>query len=434
MWQDGTAERENCKRIFLGPQWVKSRSRHKPVPGETWINPVATDLRVEWRDSADDIPAELWKQCFRPPLEGRWLYATLEQSGLEEQFTFAYALVMREQSVIALAPVFTTILPISIIAPDFISGLLKLGGPLTRRLRFQKTLFVGSPCSDEGNVGTLPGVRLADVAPTLQKALWDFGALNGCASVAWKDFPQSAWPALRGLVRDAGLCEVDSYPGTLIPDIGRHFDEYLRGLSVKQRHNLRKKLRLSKNEINLTAEIVSDADDDLIEEIWPLFQNTYNKSTIKFERLTKRFWKVVAAQPQTRLILLREAGEQRAVAFMLVGLEGERAINKYIGIDYSLGTKSFLYFRLWEEFLQWATRIGAHGVQCGQTSYEAKLDLGHELVPLKNFFRYRNPLIHWIAALVARHITWGTLDETLRRRLGSPRRNARTVSPGAGAR
>jgi len=390
---------------------------------------VATDpLRVEWRGSADDIPSELWEQCFRPPFEGRWLYATLEQSGLEEQFTFAYALVMREQSILAIAPVFTTILPISIIAPDFIDTMLKLGGPLTRRLRFQKALFVGSPCSDEGHVGTLPGVRLEDVAPLLQEAIWDFSNGNGCAIVAWKDFPQSAWPSLRGLVRDAGLCEVVSYPGTLIAEIGRNFDEYLRGLSAKQRHNLRKKLRLSKTEIGLTVEIVSDADDDLIEEIWPLFQNTYSKSTIKFERLTKRFWKVVAAQPQTRLILLREVREKKAVAFMLVGLEGKRAINKYIGIDYSLGTKSFLYFRLWEEFLQWATLIGAEGVQCGQTSYEAKLDLGHELVPLKNFFRYRNPLIHRIASLVARHITWGTLDETLRRRLGSRHLGAPTVS------
>lgn len=393
------------------------------------MNPPAPDLWVEWRSSADDIPAESWRQCFCPPLEGRWLYATLEQSGLEEQFTFAYALVKRGQSIIAIAPVFAAILPISLIAPDFICRLLELGGPLLRRLRFQKTLFVGSPCSDEGNVGTAPGVRLADVAPMLQKSVWEFGTRNGCANVVWKDFPQSAWPALRGLVRDAGLCEVVSFPGTQIPNIGRNFDEYLRGLSVKQRHNLRRKLRLSKNEIDLKAEVVADADEAVIEEIWPLFQNTYNKSTIKFERLTKKFWNVVAAQPQTRLIVLREARERKAVAFMLAGVEGKRAINKYIGIDYSLGTKSFLYFRLWEEFLQWAIRIGADGVQCGQTSYEAKLDLGHELVPLRNFFRYRNPLMHKIASVVARRITLGTLDETLRHRFGA----GQTVSTAAGA-
>jgi hypothetical protein len=392
------------------------------------VTPVAADLRVEWRGSADDIPVEAWTECFRPPIEGRWLYTTLEQSGLEDQFSFSYALVMRRQSIIAIAPVFTAILPISLIAPDFISWLLQLGGPLLRRLRFQKTTFVGSPCSDQGNVGTSPGVSLADVAPILQKAVWEFGARNRCANVVWKDFPESSWPTLRGLVRSAGLCEVVSFPGTQIRDIGRNFDEYLRGLSVKRRHNLRKKLRLSKSEIEIAADIVVSADDALIEEIWPLFQNTYNKSTTRFERLTKRFWNVVAMQPQTRLIVLRETRERKVVAFMLTSVEGKRAINKYIGIDYSLGTKSFLYFRLWEEFLKWAIRIGADSVQSGQTSYQAKLDLGHELVPLRNFFRYRNPLMHRIASIVARRITWGTLDETLRHRSGT----GETVSQAVG--
>ena len=395
---------------------------------EPGVTPVAAGLRVEWKGSANDIPLETWTECFRPPIEGRWLYTTLEQSGLEDQFSFAYALVRRRQSILAIAPVFTGVLPISLIAPDFISRLLQLGGPPLRRLRFQKTMFIGSPCSDQGNVGTSPGVSLADVAPILQEAAWEFGARNGCANVVWKDFPQSTWPALRGLVRGAGLCEVVSFPGTQIRDIGRNFDEYLRGLSVKRRHNLRKKLRLSKSEIEIAADIVDYADDALIEEIWPLFQNTYNKSNTRFERLTKRFWHVVAMQPQTSLIVLRETRQRKVVAFMLAGLEGKRAINKYIGMDYSLGTKGFLYFRLWEEFLKWAIRIGADSVQSGQTSYQAKLDLGHELVPLRNFFRYRNPLIHRIARIVARRISWGTLDETLRHRSGT----GETVSQAVG--
>ena len=92
-------------------------------------------------------------------------------------------------------------------------------------------------------------------------------------------------------------------------------------------------------------------------------------------------------------------------------MSGRRAINKFIGIDYSLGSKTYLYFRLWEAFLRWAMQMGADEVQSGQTSYRAKLDLGHDFVPLSNFFRYRNPLMHAIAALVAKRISWGTLDE-----------------------
>jgi hypothetical protein len=337
----------------------------------------------------------------------------MEQAGLDDQFSFAYALVMRGEAIIAVAPVFTAVLPISLIAPDFVDRVLGLGGRLLRPLRFQRILFVGAPCSDEGNVGTLPGVALADVAPVLQQALWERMRQSRAISLVWKDFAEASWPDLRRLSREAGLCEVVSYPGTRILDMSGGFDAYLRRLSVRRRHNLRKKLRLSRAHLDLTVEIVERPDAALIDEIWRLFQNTYERATTKFERLNRRFWELVCARAPCRLIVLREPSTGKAAAFMLVILEGKQAINKFLGIDYSRGSKSFLYFRLWEEFVRLAAQLGASAAQSGQTSYRAKLDLGHELVPLSNFFRYRNPVIHWIASLVSRRISWSSLDEDL---------------------
>ena len=54
-------------------------------------------------------------------------------------------------------------------------------------------------------------------------------------------------------------------------------------------------------------------------------------------------------------------------------------------------------------------------VQSGQTGYRAKLDVGHELVPLNNYFRYRNPLIQTIASFLAKRISWSSLDADLAR-------------------
>ena len=98
---------------------------------------------------------------------------------------------------------------------------------------------------------------------------------------------------------------------------------------------------------------------------------------------------------------------------MFVILIGKRAVNKFIGLDYGFGSRAFLYFRLWEEFVRYAMEAGAEEVQSGQTGYRAKLDLGHELVPLNNFLRYRNPLIQVIAALLAKRISWSSLDSDL---------------------
>ena len=77
----------------------------------------------------------------------------------------------------------------------------------------------------------------------------------------------------------------------------------------------------------------------------------------------------------------------------------------------------------------------AEEIQSGQTGYRAKLDVGHELVPLNNFFRYRNPLIQIIASFLAKRISWSSLDDDLGRAMrsrgwGSIRTSTRWSSPG----
>jgi uncharacterized protein len=88
-------------------------------------------------------------------------------------------------------------------------------------------------------------------------------------------------------------------------------------------------------------------------------------------------------------------------------------INKFIGLDYGLGGHWFLYFRLWEQAIAWASSVGATDFQSGQTGYRAKLDLGHRLVPLNNFCQHRHAWLHRLFASVAQGISWATLDEDL---------------------
>jgi peptidoglycan biosynthesis/recognition FemAB-like protein len=383
------------------------------------LGAIAQPLRISWRSSANDIPQEAWRRCFSPPLEGLWLYRALEEAGLEDQFRFTYGLVTRGHEIVAIAPVFEALLPISLVAPRLVDRALTLGGRFLRHLRFQKTLFVGCPCSDEGTVGVVPGVGFEEIAPLLQQALWERARENKAACLVWKDFPESAWPALRALSREAGLCEAISFPGTRIAQIGPDFETYLDRLTGNRRRNLRKKLRLSRAHVDVEVEIVANPDTARVAEIWQLFQNTYARATTRFERLTEKFWEVVCQQARSRLLILRERSSGKAVAFMLIVLNGKRAINKFIGLDYGFGDKGYLYFRLWEEFVRFAIAAKAEEVQSGQTGYRAKLDIGHELVPLKNFFRYRNPVIQMIAAFLAKRISWSSLDDDLGRAMRS---------------
>jgi hypothetical protein len=396
--------------------------------------PACPEPRVEWRARAADIAPELWERCFPPPLEGRWIYEPLESGCEAGQFDFAYGVVRRGEEVLAIVPSFTTSLPVSLVAPELVDRLLRLGGPLLRPLRFPRVLFIGSPCADEGGLGLAPGADGDEVAVAVQVAAWERAKALRCVMMTWKDVPERDAAALRALARRAGLVEAASYPGTLIDPLPDSFEAYLARLSVKQRHNLRRKLRLSRESIALEGEVVIGPDEALVDDIWRLFSNTYAKSDIRFERLTRAFWAAMARHPDSRFIVLRRRDTGRVVAFMLAVLRGRRAINKFLGIDYGEGPKAYLYFRLWEEFVRFASGAGADSAQSGQTSYRAKLDLGHALVPLANFFRYRNPLVHKIAAEVAKRISWASLDQDLKEHLDhvAARRGDRPADEGCG--
>ena len=395
--------------------WCKLDSQRRCVD---WTQLMDTEkqLSIRWVSTVDEIPSELWARCFPPPVEGRWWYQVLEHSRLDSQFTFAYAVIEREATAVGIAPTFLMDVPIDLVAPPMIAHLLRVAGGVLPRLRYQRTLFIGSPCSDEGMVGLLPGLQLTETAPLLQTALEHRGQQLGASMLVWKDFPQTNDAALSAVSRQRGLFRVVSYPGTrlLLPAGG--FEAYLQTLTSSHRHNLRKKLRRSKALSDLYVTVMQQPSDAVLEEIFALFWQTYQKGKTKFERLTLEFFQRIAAEEVSYFVLLRHPATNQLVAFMLCFLLGSRVINKFIGLDYSFGGDWFLYFRLWEHAIDWASRQHATEFQSGQTGYRAKLDLGHDLVPLYNYCRHRNPVWHRLFAYVARRISWATLDKDLSRR------------------
>ncbi len=370
-------------------------------------------LSIRWATSVEDIPHELWARCFPPPLEGRWWYKILEDSRLDAQFTFAYAVIERRTEPVGVAPTFLMDVPIDLVAPPLIARLLRFAGGVFPRLRYQRTLFVGSPCSEEGTVGLCPGVQLAEAAPLLQTALERRAQQLGASMIVWKDFPQTDDNTLSAISKQRGLFRMVSYPGTRLSLPTGGFTAYLQTLTSAHRHNLRKKLRRSKALSDLHSTVVQRPEGTVLEEIFALFWRTYEKGKTKFERLTPEFFQHTAAVEVSYFVLLRHPQTDKLVAFMLCFHVGSRVINKFIGLDYSFGGDWFLYFRLWEQAIDWASRQNATEFQSGQTGYRAKLDLGHTLIPLYNYCRHRNPLLHRLFAHVARRISWATLDTDL---------------------
>lgn len=370
-------------------------------------------LAINWVDTYKDIPDSLWHACFPPPLEGKWWYETLETSGLDAQFRFIYGILQDGAQPIGIVPTFLMEVPMELVVPSEVMAVLKVAGKLVPGLLYQKTLFVGSACADEGTIGLLPEYSLSDMIPSIQAALDQQAKKYRVPMLVWKDFPNSQMREMESALTSAGLFKLASYPGTILALTPDGMNGYWSRLKGSRRFNLRKKLRKSHERGKLEVSVVQRPNQEILDEIFGLFWQTYEKGETKFEKLTPQFFSLIAQKDVSWFVLLRDPKTQKLVAFMLCFRIGDRIINKFIGLDYSYTGDWYLYFRLWEAALNWVVEDGASELQSGQTGYRAKIDVGHDLVPLTNFCKHTNPIVHAIYKKVGSTISWSTLDPNL---------------------
>lgn len=375
---------------------------------------------VSWVKSYAELPTDLFEETFGKNIEGPWWYQTLEASGLSDQFKFHYAVISLDGEPVGVAPAFSMDMPMELVAPEAVLPVLKALGTFNKRVLFQRTIFVGSPCADEGTIGLLPHVPLKQVAHALQCAVESLAKQISADMIVWKDFPEEVVVDLDEMVRDLGMFFNTSFPGTAVDLSGiTSFESYVGSLSSNRRANFKKKLKKSRAFAPLNVEIVHNPALSVLEEIFPLFWQTYEKGETKFEKLNIDFFKTIAKVPNSWFVLLRDGTDRRLVAFMLCFKLEDRVINKFVGINYKEDKERFLYYRLWESAIDWAIKCGAREFQCGQTGYRPKIDLGSKLIPLTNICKHRNPLIHFIYRKIAEGITWSTLDKQLEQTLKS---------------
>jgi hypothetical protein len=372
---------------------------------------MSYEVRVVGR--AADAPAALWEQGFAPPLEGRWWYELLERSGLEDQFTFSYAVIFKGDRAVGLAPMFTADVPMEIVVPAEIMPVFRVLGKAFPQVLAQRTLFIGSPCADEGTIAVAPGEDRAAILIALARKLPALAKARKTPMIAFKDFPASYEKDMTAMCAAAGYFPTVSYPGAEVHFASLDKADYFARMKPSHRGQLRKKLRRSGENADLAVSVIQAPDAQTLDEIFGLFMQTYERAATQFERLDLRFFQEAAKLPQAHFIMLRDKVDQKLVAFMLCFFSPEGVINKFIGIDYQRPKDWMLYFRLWDAAVDWTLSKGVKKLQSGQTGYRVKIELGHALNPLTNYARHRWPVVHLIYALASKSISWRTLDPDL---------------------
>jgi hypothetical protein len=251
------------------------------------------------------------------------------------------------------------------------------------------------------------------VANTLQATLRTYARRNKASLVVFKDFPASYRSALETLVPNA-YARIPSMPMTRLPLPYANWDEYFGTLSKATRKDLRRKFRKAEPAPKIEMEVVNDIIP-LVDEIYPLYLAVHERSPLKFETLTKHYFRAVAERmsDRARFFIWRQNGKIVAFSFCLVC--GEAIYDECIGLDYSVALDLHLYFYTLRDIISWSLEQGLKYYYSNPLNYEPKLHLDCELVPLDLYIMHTNPLLNPIFRRVIKYLGPTRHDPVLQR-------------------
>ena len=269
------------------------------------------------------------------------------------------------------------------------------------RFLTMRVLMVGCGAGT-GDLGACDEQDEQWVANALRSTLRTFARQNKVSLIVFKDFPASYRSALETL-RLNNCARIPSMPMTRLPLHHETWDDYFCTLSKATRKDLRRKFRKAERAPKIEMEVVNDIAP-FIDEIYPLYLAVHEKSPLKFETLTKDYFRAIAQRMPERARFFIWRQENRIVAFSFCLVSDDVIYDECIGLDYSVALDLHLYFYTLREIISWALQQGLKYYYSNPLNYEPKLHLDCELVPLDLYVMHTNPLLNPIFRRVIKYL------------------------------
>jgi predicted N-acyltransferase len=225
----------------------------------------------------------------------------------------------------------------------------------------------------------------------LQASLSTYARQNKASLIVLKDFPATYRSELETFPLN-GYVRIPSMPMTRLSLHYNNWDEYFGTLSKATRKDLRRKFRKAEQAPRIEMEVVNDITP-LVDEVYPLYLAVHERSPLKFETLTKDYFRAIGQrmQERARFFIWRQLGKIVAFSFCLVC--DDKIYDECIGLDYSVALDLHLYFYTLRDIISWALQQGLKYYYSNPLNYEPKLHLDCELVPLDLYVMHTSPLL-----------------------------------------
>jgi Acetyltransferase (GNAT) domain len=355
--------------------------------------------RVDVLTGAELAGCRRWQRAFADERKDRRYYEIIEAT-LRQGFDHRYfALRDAGGEVRAVAPFF--VLDQDLCA-GMSAGVRKVIAALRRPwpgFMTARTLMIGC-AAGEGHLDGADEVPHDAQARLLAASIPAHVARLGARLVVFKEFPAKYRGALAGLIT-AGYTRVPSYPMTRLDIDYPSFEAYMaQALSRKTRRDLRVKFRAAAAAAPIALMVVRDLAP-LIDDVYPLYLQVFERSKFRFEMLTREFLCELGRRmpDKVRYFIWRQDG--RVIAFSLCMVEGDDIYAEYLGLDYTLALKLHLYHYAFRDVVAWAMANGYKNFRSSGLNYDPKLHLRSRLDPIDLYVRHTSPVVN---ALLARFL------------------------------
>jgi hypothetical protein len=348
----------------------------------------------------DAVPSEdyeVWVAGFAGyPVDHR--YYEIVHESLRDQFAHYYLLLKDGGGTTrAIQPFLIVSQDLATGTPSVIRNLLA-----TIRRRFPgflklRMLMVGCSAGEGDIVLEKQSREIAWTVDALRESLIPIARRLKATLIVFKDFPKTYRPSLDRL-RLFGFTRVPSMPATKMDLDFPDFEAYLKTrIGHSMRKNLRRKFRKTEGR-PIECEVVTDISPE-VDEIYPLYQQTLNRSELKFEELTKSYLCELGRRMKDRARFFIWRQEGRIIAFASTIVHQGVLRDNYIGLDYSVALDYHLYFVTWRDTIVWALKNGIHTYHSAPLNYDPKYHFRMELEPLDLYARAPNG---WLNAIFKR--------------------------------
>lgn len=333
-----------------------------------------------------------WVSAFAAERKDHRYYELVEDT-IQQDFVFRYFAIKDDSGTVR------SVQPFFVIDQDMLVGMSPRIGGVTRFIRrlwprFMKmrTLMVGCAAGE----GHLDGQEFAQgaYARILARRLVPQARKLKIGLIVLKEFPAKYRPVLQCFVAE-GYTRVPSLPMTRLAIDYADFDDYMkRALNSATRKKLRKKFTVAAQAAPIEISVVSDVTQ-VIDDIYPLYLQVYDRSKLHFEKLTKAYFCSLGRlmPDKVRFFLWRQGG--KIVAFSLCMVQNDAFYAEYVGFDYAVALTLHLYHYAVRDMVTWAIANGYKSFRSSALNYDPKLHLRHVLDPLDLYVRHTSRIINF---------------------------------------